>query len=136
MEVPLIRGGGQPKPIPMHVSPAAFEADFEPTGSLVLLREIVAKQSAGGILLAEGARDDSPRRAQVIKVGKGQLNMRAADGSRLPIDERLKPGTVVYPMFAGNGLTWKIADETYFAVDASQIVGLSKAPPQALAANE
>jgi co-chaperonin GroES (HSP10) len=116
----------------MHVDPAMFERDFEPMGDLVLLRMLKVKESHGGIALPDGASDGQPRRAQVVKVGPGLMNHRANDGSRWLVDERLKPGLVVYPMFAGGGMNVTVGDENYTLVQQSQILGLSGAPPESL----
>lgn len=129
-EVPII--GSAPRQPTIHVDPAQFEADFKPTGDIVLLRMIQAKKTAGGIELPEGATAGEPKRAQIIAVGPGRMNDRTGDGSRLPMDPELKPGRVIYPMFQGNGMPLKIGEQTYFMVNAFQILGFSSSPPESL----
>lgn len=133
--VPLIgQGAKQPAPLAMHVSPAAFEADAEPSGDLVLLRMLKPGKTAGGLELPDGASDGRPRRAQVVKVGPGLPNHRANDGSTYRMDKRLKPGVVVYPNFNGPVMQFHIGDEEYRIVGAGQITLFSKAAPEPLPA--
>lgn len=119
----------------IHVDPRAFEADFEPTGELVLLRTLKRKRSASEVQLPEGVSDGRPNRSQIVKVGPGQINVKESGEQgkliRVPMDERFKPGAVVYPVFI-DGKKLNVGKEEYIVTPASAIVAFSHAPPESL----
>ena len=121
----------------VHVSPAAFEADFQPAGDGLLIRLLEQKSTAGGIALPDGSTDGkTPPRGQIIKVGPGVMNYRKADGSRLPIDSEIKVGRTIYPIIHSGAhfVRLEVGDEKYIVVSAQGLIGFSAAPPESLSA--
>ena len=121
----------------VHVSPAAFEADFTPAGDGVLIRLLEQRMTAGGLALPDGSSDGkTPPRGQIIKVGPGVMNYRKGDGTRLPIDPEVKPGKTIYPIIHSGAhfVRLEVGDEKYIVVSAQGLIGFSAAPPESLPA--
>ena len=83
-------------------------------GNRIMLKQLEAEATSGGILLPETAQE-KPQRAEVIAVGEGE---------RLDNGELVAPpveigDTVVYAKYGGSEIT--VDGEDYLVMDAAQI---------------
>lgn len=107
-------------PIRQPVPLIGGELNFQPMYDFVLVEELTASQSAGGIALPEGADTGEPRKCRVVRVGPGKTT---EYGAFLPV-ENVNPGDVFYMMFAyGQPIPVKLAGKQYVLCRARDLVG-------------
>ena len=60
--------------------------ELELLGDLVLIREISQEKTAGGIVLPDGAKQEGPRKGEVMAVGEGAMR---EDGTYMPMQVKV-----------------------------------------------
>jgi co-chaperonin GroES (HSP10) len=95
------------------------DVNFECYEDNVLVEELLADATPGGIHLPEGARLESTAKAMVLKVGPGKYDI---NGNLIPM--RVQVGDVVY-MLVGRVVPLEVTIEgkKYFCLPASTLIG-------------
>lgn len=111
MEVPVI--GAKPK---LHQF-AQSVSEIELLGDLVLIREISQEKTEGGIVLPDGARQEGPRKGEVMAVGPGLLR---ENGEYMRMN--CVVGDLVYLTLGRQAVGMNIGGEDYHMVPDSAVL--------------
>lgn len=124
MKVPLLGQKPELKDFAQSVD------ELELLGDLVLIREISQEKTAGGIVLPDGAKQEGPRKGEVMVVGKGAMR---EDGTYMPM--QVKVGDLIYLTLGARSAQMQIGGEAYHMVpDSAIMVKVRKQPSQEVTA--
>lgn len=91
--------------------------EFKPLNSRVLIKPLEEKETEGGIIIPDTAKE-KPKRGEVLAVGPGKL---LDDGSRSEMS--VKPGDIVlFNLYSPD--EFKEDGETYMVIDETSIMGI------------